>query len=279
MKRQFHPLMLAITFAAVLTLAATTGLANEAEAGDGKDKAADRPHNTLTEKEQKAGWRLLFDGETAEQWRGFHREDLPEGWQVVDGTLARVARGGDIITREKFEHFDLKIDWKIAPRGNSGIFFRVVEQHEGRRFGAVWHVGPEYQILCDARRGDRPPGKTHAGANYDLHAPKHDVVRPTGEWNQARLVVHGDRVEHYLNGKKIVSYEIGSEEWEQLVAGTKFRNHPFYGRIPVGHIALQDHGSGVWFRNIRIRELDPPKADADQEAKKADKAERDGKDG
>ncbi|MCC5827967.1 MAG: ThuA domain-containing protein [Phycisphaeraceae bacterium] len=218
----------------------------------------ERPHNTLSKEEKEAGWKLLFDGQSTEHWRGFHRQALPDGWQAVDGTLARVARGGDIVTVEQFDHFDLKLDWKVSPRGNSGIFFRVAENHDGQRFGSVWHTGPEYQILDDARHGDGRNRLTSAGSNYAMHAPAHDVVRPAGEWNRARLIVHGDRVEHYLNGRLIVRYDLGSEEWKRLFQASKFRNHAGYGRMPIGHIALQDHGDAVWFRNIKIRKLEAP---------------------
>jgi hypothetical protein len=207
--------------------------------------------NTLTEQEQADGWRLLFDGRTTDGWRGFRRDAMPAGWQVVDGTLARVAPAGDIVTEEQFSSFELALEWQVEPGGNSGIFFHVTEDVE-----PVWHTGPEYQILDDAGHPDGLSPQTSAGSNYALHAPSANVVRPAGEWNSARLIVRGNHVEHWLNGTRIVAYELGSDEWMALVAASKFSDVPGYGRNRRGHIALQDHGDRVMFRNIRIRVLD-----------------------
>jgi hypothetical protein len=207
--------------------------------------------NALTEQERAEGWRRLFDGRTTEGWRGFRRDAMPAGWQVVDGALTRVAAGGDIITTEQFGSFELALEWKVAPGGNSGIFFNVTEDAD-----YVWQTGPEYQILDDVGHRDGHTPETSAGSNYALHAPATAAAKPAGEWNSTRLLVRGDRVEHWLNGGLIVSYELGSDEWKALVAASKFRDMPGYGRARRGHIALQDHGDPVAFRNIRIRSLD-----------------------
>jgi hypothetical protein len=207
--------------------------------------------NTLADHERAEGWRLLFDGRTTDGWRGFRRDAMPDGWQVVDGALTRVAAGGDIITIDQFESFELALDWKVSPGGNSGIFFGVTEDAD-----YVWQTGPEYQILDDEGHRDGLTPETSAGSNYALHAPAAALARPAGEWNSARLVVRGNHVEHWLNGEKIVSYEIRSEEWKALVAASKFRDMPGYGQARRGHIALQDHGDHVAFRNVRIRVLD-----------------------
>jgi hypothetical protein len=207
--------------------------------------------NTLSEQERAEGWRLLFDGRTTDGWRGFRRDAMPDGWQVVDGALTRVAAGGDIVTTEQFESFELALDWKVSPGGNSGIFFHVTEDTD-----YVWQTGPEYQILDDAGHQDGLTPETSAGSNYALHAPLGAAARPAGDWNTARLVVRGDHVEHWLNGVKIVSYELRSDEWKALVAASKFRDMPGYGQARRGHLALQDHGDHVAFRNIRIRVLD-----------------------
>jgi hypothetical protein len=206
--------------------------------------------NTLTPQEHAEGWRLLFDGRTTDGWRGFRRDAMPDGWQVVDGALTRVAAAGDIVTTEQFESFELVLDWKVSPGGNSGIFFHVTENAD-----YVWQTGPEYQILDDAGHRDGLTPETAAGSNYALHAPVGVAARPAGEWNTARLVVRGDHVEHWLNDVKIVSYELGSDEWKALVAASKFRDMPGYGQARRGHLALQDHGDLVAFRNIRIRVL------------------------
>ena len=190
-----------------------------------------------------------------DQWRRYAGEGLPEAWQVSDeGTLhfAGEGEGGDIVTLEQYEDFELELEWKVSPGGNSGIMFRVSEDHD-----APWRTGPEYQILDNEAHADAQEGADrHAGANYDMHAPSSDVVHPAGEWNQARIVVDGANVEHWLNGEKIVSYELWSEAWNDLIAESKWIDmKDTYGMNRVGHICLQDHGDPVWFRNIRIRSL------------------------
>jgi Domain of Unknown Function (DUF1080) len=206
--------------------------------------------NTLTAEEAADGWRLLFDGRTTAGWRGFKSQSVPAGWDVVDGALTRVGGGGDLMTSEQFQDFELAFEWKLAEGGNSGVMFRVTEDAD-----ETYHTGPEMQILDDARHPDGQNRVTAAGSNYALHAPTSDVVRPIGEWNQARLVVDGTHVEHWLNGQKIVEYELGSADWEQRVAASKFAEWPGYGRAPRGHIVLQDHGDWVAYRNVRIRPL------------------------
>jgi hypothetical protein len=204
--------------------------------------------NTLTPDERAAGWRLLFDGQTTAGWRGFHQQAMPAGWQVVDGALTRVGKGGDIVTEGEFGDFDLAFEWQVAPGGNSGVFFGVSEQAK-----EVWHTAPEYQILDNAGHKDGATPVTSTGANYALHAPTKDVARPAGQWNQSRIVVQGSHVEHWLNGQKIVEYEIGSPDWKARVAASKFKEHPAYGTARPGRIALQDHGDRVAYRNIKIR--------------------------
>ncbi len=207
--------------------------------------------NTLTEAQERAGWRLLFDGEAPERhWRGFRRTDLPAGWRAVDGTLARVGPGGDIVTRETYSDFELELDWQVASGGNSGIFWRVSEEE-----GAVWLTGPEMQILDNRGHPDGREPSTSAGSDYALYAPSIDATRPVGAWNRARIRVAGDQVRYWLNGELIVEYRLGSTEWRERVAASKFRDLPRFGRMPEGHIALQDHGDPVRFRNVRIRRL------------------------
>lgn len=201
---------------------------------------------------EQAGWRPLFDGTTTAGWRGFKREDMPDGWAVEDGVLhCRGGDGGDIVTEEQFADFELALDWKISTSGNSGIFFHVAEGE----YDAVWRTGPELQILDNAGHADGGNSLTSAGSNYALHAPAADVTRPVGEWNSSRIVVDGPHVEHWLNGVKQCEYELWSDEWRALVADSKFAAMPDYGMMKTGHIALQDHGNAVWFRNIRIRTL------------------------
>lgn len=197
-------------------------------------------------------WRPLFDGRTTAGWHAFGGGPPGAGWQVVDGTLARTAQAGDIVTDEEFGSFELELEWKVGPGGNSGIFFNVVEDPS---LQYVWQSGPEMQVLDNALHADGRNPLTAAGSNYALHAPVRDVTRPVGQWNAARLVVRGDHVEHWLNGEKLLEYELGTAEWQRLVAASKFAQMPRYGRARRGHIALQDHGDPVAFRNIRIRVL------------------------
>ena len=196
------------------------------------------------------GWRPLFDGTSTAGWRGYNMDHMPDGWQVVDGALTRVAAAGDIITTEQFENFELELEWMVRPAGNSGIFYRAVETPD-----PIYYSAPEMQVLDDAGHQDGLSRLTAAGSNYGLHPAPEGVVKPAGEWNRARIVVNGNHVEHWLNGQKIVEYELGSDDWKQRVAASKFNEWPNYGKATRGHIGLQDHGDWVAFRNIRIRVL------------------------
>ncbi len=206
--------------------------------------------NVLTEQERDAGWKLLFDGQTTANWRGFRKDACPPAWQVVDNCLVLTGSAGDLITEEEYENFELKLDWRISAGGNSGIFFHVSEDQN-----AVYLTGPEMQVLDNRAHYDGKNTSTSAGANYALHAATRDVTRPVGFFNEVHLVVNGPHVEHWLNGEKIVEYELWSEDWKQRVAASKFSKMPEYGRPRSGHIALQDHGDRVWYRNIKIRRL------------------------
>jgi hypothetical protein len=236
--------------AAVITLLAAVSLPALPACAQVAVSQAAAAHNTLTERERAEGWRLLFDGRTTEGWRNFRGQGLRDGWQVVDGTLSRVGPGGDIVTVDQYDSFELTLDWKIERRGNSGVFFHVQETS-----GSVWHTGPEMQILDDDAHPDGRTPLTSVGSNYALHAPSSKAANPIGEWNSARLIVRGRQVEQWLNGTRVVQYELGSPEWERLVAASKFSEHAGYGRAGRGHIALQDHGDPVSFRNIKIRPL------------------------
>ena len=202
-----------------------------------------------------SGWISLFDGQSFNGWRGFRMHDMPPGWHVTKaGEIHFDGKGkGDIVTSHQFGNFELELEWKISPGGNSGIFYWVTEDDF-----ATWRTGPEFQVLDNAVHKDGKSALTSAGSNYALHAPPADVTKPVGEYNTARIVANGTHVEHWLNGEKIVEYEIGSAAWQQLVDASKFGKMPNYGKNRVGHIALQDHGDEVWYRNIRIRLLDAP---------------------
>ena len=206
--------------------------------------------NALSPQEAASGWRLLFDGRTTEGWRGFRRTDMPAGWQVVNGALTRVADAGDIVTTDQFGNFELALEWNVAPGGNSGVMYRVTEDVE-----SSYESGPEMQVLDDARHPDGKSRLTAAGSLFALYASREGIVHPAGEWNAARVIANGNHVEHWLNGVKVVDYELGGPDWEKRVGDAKFKEWPAYGRATRGHIALQDHGDWVAFRNIKIKVL------------------------
>ena len=212
--------------------------------------AQDGQQNTLTAAEKAAGWRLLFDGKTTAGWRAYNADTMPSGWQVVDGILTRVSRAADIITKDQFGDFELSLDWKLEPGGNSGLFYRAVEGLEW-----IYHGAPEYALLDDARHSDGKNPLTSAGSVHSVYAPPRGVVKPAGEWNTSRVVAKGTHVEHWLNGQKVVEYEQGSADWAARVAASKFKAWPMYGKAMKGHIGLQEHGGRAEFRNIKIREL------------------------
>ncbi|MDZ4865588.1 MAG: DUF1080 domain-containing protein [Gemmatimonadota bacterium] len=208
------------------------------------------PGAALSSVDQAAGWVMLFDGSSAAAWRGYKAGTLPAGWSVVDGGLTRTGPGGDIVTRTTYGNFELTLEWKISPGGNSGIMYRVTEDNE-----ATYESGPEMQVLDDARHPDGASRLTAAGACYGLYPSPAGVVKPAGEWNRVRIMVAGSHVEHWLNGVKVVDYTLGNPEWLSKVARSKFAQWPGYGKAVRGHIALQDHGDEVAYRDIRIREL------------------------
>lgn len=217
-----------------------------------EDAPAGLVANSLTEAQKKEGWKLLFDGKDAGRWwRGYKNDILPAGWIVEAGALVRKGGGGDIITKEQFESFELAIDWKISKGGNSGIMFKVLETG-----GASYETGPEAQIQ-DNRDGKDPQ---KAGWMYALYPATVDTTKPAGEWNHFVLKCQKTpagtyKCEHSMNGTKYVEYEIGSTDWNERVARSKFAKLPGFAKAPKGHICLQDHGNEVAFRDIMIREL------------------------
>ena len=206
--------------------------------------------NVLSAAESKAGWKLLFDGTSTAGWRGFKQPSVPAAWQAMDGTLTRVADGPDLITEQQYGDFELKLEWKISEGGNSGIIYRLTEAHD-----ETYETGAEMQVLDDSRPPDGKSPLTTAGADYGLYPAPRGVVKPVGEWNAVRIVVKGNHVEHWLNGKRVVTYELGSADWKARVAASKFKAWPDYGLAKTGYIALQNHGGAVSYRSIRIRPL------------------------
>ena len=209
--------------------------------------------NQLTDAEKQAGWKLLFDGKTTQGWRGYGKQTFPDkGWTVEDGILKKVAkvRGGDIITGETFGDFDLSWEWRISLAGNNGIKYLVTEDRPSA-------PGHEYQMIDDQRHPDAKVGPHRATSSfYDVLPPADDKpLKPVGEWNLSRVVVQGNHVEHWLNGKKVLEYELGSDALNAAIAKSKFKNSTGFGTKIKGHIMLTDHQGETWYRNIRIREL------------------------
>ncbi len=201
----------------------------------------------------KAGaWTDLLAGGAARHWRGYRVDSLPSAWRydAATNTLTRERFGGDIVTRAQYADFELVLEWKVGPRGNSGVFYHATEETR-----VIYENAPEMQVLDNGGHRDGQNALTSAGANYALDAPVRDVTRPVGEWNEARIVVIGPHVEHWLNGVKLLEYERWSPEWTAKVKASKFAQWPSYGLARRGHIGLQEHGDVVSFRNIRVREL------------------------
>jgi 3-keto-disaccharide hydrolase len=215
--------------------------------------AADSNQNTLTPKEKAAGWKLLFNGTNFDGWRGYRMTGIPEsGWEIKDGLLKTVpkAKGRELITVEKFNDFELSWEWRVAPAGNNGVKYLVTEDRPGA-------PGPEYQMIDDEANADGKVGLHHAtAAFYDvLPAPAERPLRKAGEWNESRILVQGNHVEHWLNGKKVLAFELGSEEVKAGLAKSKFAKYPDFGTKIQGHIMLTYHNDECWYRNIKIRPL------------------------
>jgi len=209
--------------------------------------------NEPTAAEKAAGWKLLFDGKTLNGWRHFrNHEPIKEGWVAEDGCLNRVGEAGDIISDAEFTDFDLRWEWRLTPGANSGLKYFVTEE----RASALGH---EYQLIDDSRHADALRGaKWQTAAFYDVLPATNRTIKPVGEWNQARVLAQGNHVEHWLNGAKVLEYELGGETVKAAVAASKFKGVAGFGTKIKGHILLQDHGDEIWFRDLKIREL-PPK--------------------
>jgi hypothetical protein len=235
-----------------LTALATAVLATAVPAARDNGSAP----NTLTDAEKKAGWILLFDGHSLDGWRAYKKSDAAGlRWKIDDNSLSLPAqtepgtRAGDILSKDTFEQFELSVDWKVAPGSNSGIKYFVLEDRDSA-------IGHEYQVIDDERHPDAKVGPhRQTAAFYDVLPASDRPLKPAGEWNSTRIVVRGQTVEHWLNGKKVLQYELNSPALNAAIEKSKFKGIERFGKRQNGHLLLQDHGDQVWFRNIKIRRL------------------------
>ncbi|GAC1423729.1 MAG: DUF1080 domain-containing protein [Flavisolibacter sp.] len=209
--------------------------------------------NSLSKNEKVQGWKLLFDGKTKQGWRNYQNK-AGDSWVAENNTLH--CRGkeqkirNNLITQKQYENFDLSLDWKIAPQGNSGVLYMVTEQYK-----EPYLSGPEYQLLDDKNFPEKLENWQLTGANYAMNPPLSDATKPAGSWNHTRIMVNNGHVEHWLNGVKVVAYDLWTEEWKNNKSKGKWKDAEGYGMSKKGHICLQDHGSEIWFKNIKIKEL------------------------
>lgn len=203
---------------------------------------------------QENAWISLMNPEA---WRGYNMDHLPDNWAVRDSIIECFGKagdmGGDIITKEQFDNFELELEWKISPAGNSGVFYHVVESEE---YHSPYQTGPEYQILDDVGFPDPLEEWQKTGADYAMHLPNDQkILKPVGEWNSTKIIFNKGKAEHWLNGKKILEFDKFSEDWQKRRDSGKWEDFPDYGKANSGRLGLQDHGAGVWFRNVRVRRL------------------------
>ena len=212
--------------------------------------------NTLTDQEKKDGWKLLFDGKTTSGWHNYKSDKVSSRWKAANGALyldKAVTEGrGDLVTNSEYQDYEFAVEWQIDPCGNSGIIFSVVEDS---KYDNTYNTGPEMQVLDNTCHPDAKIIKHRAGDLYDLISCSKETVKPAGEWNQARIVSKNSNMEFWLNGTKVVAFTMHNQAWDEMVAKSKFSSMPGFGKAKKGHIALQDHGDGVRYRNIKIREL------------------------
>jgi hypothetical protein len=223
--------------------------------------AGDPPVNKLTKKEKKQGWTLLYDGKTTAGWHVYQQKSDGSAWKSVDGALmldpskrekGRIVGGGDLVTDAVFQDFHFSVEWKISPKGNSGIIFLL---QEDKKYEHPWHTGPEMQVLDNEGHPDGKITSHRSGDLYDLIRSSSEPVKGPGEWNKAEIRFKKGKLDLYMNGVLVVSTMMGDENWKQLVAKSKFRRWPDFATFTSGRIALQDHGDPVWYRNIKIRKL------------------------
>jgi hypothetical protein len=246
---------LILAFAALVFAACSTEKSEEGEIAEEDILSID---NSLTDAEKEEGWMLLFDGINTDGWRAFNGTSFPEGWVVEDGSLKALGTGGDIggdivFAPVDFEEFELEFTWKIGEGGNSGVFYHVVEDP---KYKAPYETGPEYQVIDQLGFPHPLEDWQSLAADYAMYSPDLEgVVKPAGEWNESRIVFSEQGASYWLNGKKTVEFIPYSEDWTTRRNSGKWDSFPDYAKSKTGLIALQDHGSEAWFKNIKIRPL------------------------
>jgi hypothetical protein len=204
---------------------------------------------------QKGKWVNIFDGKSTAGWHSWKSKEV-KGWTVENGILTTKGKNGDLLTDKEYENYILEFEFKVQPKGNSGLIYKVIEDPENKELFAPYASGPEFQIIDDVNYPEKIQDKQKTGANYDIYPPKDlTATKPAGEWNKGKLIIKNDHIEHWLNGKKVADYEYGSEIWKNDVAGSKFAKWPYAKAHAKGRISLQDHGDSVSFKTIRIKEL------------------------
>ena len=213
------------------------------------------PSNQLSATEKMQGWEMLFDGKTTNGWHTYGKDKPGSAWEVDNGALhlSSASEGrGDLTSNKEYNNFDLKLEWKISPNGNSGVIFYVKDEP---KYKAPYHTGPEMQVLDNDGHSDGKIIKHRAGDLYDLISCSKETVKPVGEWNEVEIISNNGDLKLFLNGFNVVHTTMWDDAWKKMVAGSKFKQWPDFGTFKTGHIDLQDHGNEVWFRNIKIKSL------------------------
>ena len=244
------------TFSTLLVTLAALSSCNNAEI---KPTTAVSTHDSSTAKKEDTddGWVTLFDGKTTTGWHSYGKPSAGDRWQIADAALyldtSKKQNGGDLVTDKEYGNFDLKLEWKISPKGNSGIIFFVHE--DTAKYKATYNTGPEMQVVDNDGHPDGRIFKHKAGDLYDLIPSSKESAKPVGEWNEVEIISNNGKLDLFINGINVVSTTMWDDKWNALVAGSKFKTMAGFGTFKKGKIALQDHGNMVWFRNIKIKEL------------------------
>jgi hypothetical protein len=258
--KKLQSFLVALTLASLFMVVSCQKSSQQEGETDSEETAAGP--NALSEAEAAAGWELLFDGSTLDGWKRYNHNSIGPLWSVKDGVIVCDGEGltegtadigGSLITTSAYENFELSLEWRISPGGNSGILYHVVE---GEEYPHAHDTGPEYQVMDDTGWKDSLRAAQKVGRNYDMYAaPESKKVMPVGEWNSARLIYNGGHVEHWLNGEKVVEFEEGSPDFEERYKNSKWVDYPGWNKYKSGAIGLQDHGAPVFYRSIKIRVL------------------------